>query len=61
MSVASCGETREEALEMPDEAVALHTGEAGELIEDEEAFLREIGIDHDEIPDEAKEQPEFIK
>jgi len=49
VGVASQGETREEALDNLDEAVALHTGEAGEPIEDEEAFLREIGIDPEEL------------
>ncbi|NHX37836.1 MULTISPECIES: type II toxin-antitoxin system HicB family antitoxin [Halolamina] len=41
--VASQGETREEALEMLDEAVALHKGEIGHEPTDEE--LRELGID----------------
>lgn len=58
--VASQGETREEALEMLDEAVALHTGEIGEPIEDEEAFLEELGIDPDEV-DPTKELPDFMK
>lgn len=41
--VASQGETREEALEMLDDAVALYKGEIGhEPTEDE---LREIGVD----------------
>lgn len=61
VGVASGGDTREEALEMLDEAVALHTGAAGEPIEDEEAFLREIGIDPDEIPDEPEELPDFMQ
>jgi len=49
--VASCGDTREEALEMLDEAVALHTGEAGEPVTDED--LEELGLDPDSVPDEA--------
>jgi len=49
--VASCGETREEALEMLDEAVALHTGEAGEPVTDED--LEELGLDPDEVPNEV--------
>jgi predicted RNase H-like HicB family nuclease len=49
--VASCGDTREEALEMLDEAVALHAGEAGEPVSDED--LEELGLDPDEVPDEA--------
>jgi predicted RNase H-like HicB family nuclease len=59
--VASQGETREEALENLDEAVALHTGAAGEPIDDEDAFLEEIGIDPDEVPDEPGELPEFLR
>ncbi|MFC5136500.1 MULTISPECIES: type II toxin-antitoxin system HicB family antitoxin [Haloferacaceae] len=49
--VASSGETREEALEMLDEAVSLHTGEAGEPVTDED--LEEWGLDPDSVPDEA--------
>ena len=51
LGVASCGDTREEALEMLDEAVALHTGEAGEPVTDED--LEELGLDPDEVPDKA--------
>ncbi|WP_449272000.1 type II toxin-antitoxin system HicB family antitoxin [Halorubrum distributum] len=51
LGVASCGDTREEALEMLDEAVALHTGEAGEPVTDDD--LEELGLDLDEVPDEA--------
>jgi predicted RNase H-like HicB family nuclease len=58
--VASQGKTREEALEMMDEAVALHKGEIGEPIEDEEAFLEELGIDPDEV-EPTKELPDFMK
>jgi predicted RNase H-like HicB family nuclease len=54
--VTSQGETREEALENLDEAVALHRGEAGRTPTDEE--LRAVGIDpadnvtgEDEPPD----------
>jgi predicted RNase H-like HicB family nuclease len=61
VGVASCGDTRGEALEMLDEAIALHTGEAGEPIEDDEAYLREIGIDPDEIPDDPEPLPDFLK
>lgn len=59
--VASQGQTRSEALEMLDEAVALHKGEMGEPIEDEESFLRDIGIDPDEIPDEPLPLPDFLQ
>ncbi|WP_248897571.1 type II toxin-antitoxin system HicB family antitoxin [Haloplanus halobius] len=51
LNVASQGETREEALEMLDEAVALHKGEAGEPVTDED--LRELGIDPENVPDET--------
>ncbi|MYL17537.1 type II toxin-antitoxin system HicB family antitoxin [Halorubrum terrestre] len=51
LGVASCGDTREEALEMLDEAVALHTGEAGEPVTDDD--FEELGLNPDEVPDEA--------
>lgn len=50
--IASQGETREEALAMLDEAVALHHGEIGEAITDED--LEELGIDPDEAPDKPE-------
>lgn len=58
--VASQGETREEALEMLDEAVALHKGEIGEPVEDEDEFLRDLGINPDEAVDD-RELPEFLQ
>ncbi|RQG89339.1 type II toxin-antitoxin system HicB family antitoxin [Natrarchaeobius chitinivorans] len=62
VGVASQGETREEALDNLDEVVALHTGEAGEPIEDEEEFLREIGIDPEDVAGaEDRELPEFMQ
>lgn len=57
--VASQGETRAEALTNLDEAVELSRG-AGNPIEDEEAFLRELGIDPDEVDDD-RELPEFMQ
>jgi predicted RNase H-like HicB family nuclease len=51
--VASQGETREEALAMLDEAVALHEGEAGDPVTDED--LEKLGIDPDSAPDEPGE------
>lgn len=58
--VASQGETRQEALENLDEAVALHTGEAGEPVTDDD--LREFGLDPERVdPDDAKELPEFLQ
>lgn len=44
--VASQGQTREQALENLDEAVALHKGKIGEPPTDDE--LRELGIDPEE-------------
>ena len=62
--VASQGETRAEALENLDEAVALYNGEIGESVEDEDAFLHELGIDPEEVRsarDENDEIPEFMQ
>lgn len=65
--VTTQGETREKALEMLDEAVALHNGEAGESIdtpEEERDVLRELGIDPDEVETaraENDELPEFMQ
>jgi predicted RNase H-like HicB family nuclease len=47
--VASQGDSRAEALEMLDEAVALHEGEAGRPVTDED--LEDLGIDPDSVPD----------
>ena len=52
VGVASCGDTREEALEMLDEAVALHTGETGRPVTDED--LEEWGIDPEDVTDELQ-------
>ncbi|KPN29476.1 hypothetical protein SY89_00189 [Halolamina pelagica] len=67
LGVASVGETREEALEMLDEAVALHTGETGEPIdswEDEKDVLEDLGLDPAEV-EEARESdtelPDFLR
>jgi len=58
--VASFGDTKAEALAMLAEALELHAG-GGEPIEDDDAALRELGIDPDELPDEARELPEFMQ
>jgi predicted RNase H-like HicB family nuclease len=64
--VASQGETRQDALENLDEAVALHKGEIGESIntrEEEEKALEELGIDPDEVAqarDEHDGLPDFM-
>ena len=65
--VTTQGETREEALEMLDEAVGLHKGETGEPIEtpeEEREVLRDLGIDPDEVEtarEENDELPEFMQ
>lgn len=48
--VTTQGETREEALEMLDDAVALYRGEKGEPVTDDD--LRELGIDPETVSDE---------
>ena len=57
--VASQGETREKALENLDEAVALHDGEIGRPVTDDD--LRDWGIDPEEIPDEPEPLPDCMK
>jgi predicted RNase H-like HicB family nuclease len=51
--VASQGDTRREALSNLDEAVALHRGDIGEPVSDDD--LLELGIDPETIPDEPQE------
>lgn len=46
--VAASGESKAEALAALADALALHEG-GGEPIDDEDAFLREIGLDPDEV------------
>lgn len=55
--VATEGETREQALEMLDDAVAAYKGEAGREPTEEE--LREIGIDPEK--DRDNELPDVLK
>ncbi len=57
--VTTQGETREEALENIDEAVALHNGEVGREPTDEE--LREIGIDPEDNTTGDEEPPDFMR
>ncbi|WP_135364171.1 type II toxin-antitoxin system HicB family antitoxin [Halosimplex halophilum] len=57
--VTTQGETREHALEMLDEAVALHKGEIGREPTDEE--LRELGIDPEDNTTGNEEPPEFLQ
>lgn len=54
--VASSGESKAEALAMLAEALALHEG-GGEPIEDEDEFLRSIGIDPDEVDEDESPPP----
>ena len=56
--VASQGPTRKEALDNLDEAVALHKGEIGEPVTDDD--LREWGIDPEEV-DGDEDLPEFMQ
>ncbi|MDS0260787.1 type II toxin-antitoxin system HicB family antitoxin [Haloarcula sp. S1CR25-12] len=57
--VTTQGDTREEALEMLDEAVALHKGDIGHEPTDEE--LRELGIDPADNSTGEKELPDFMQ
>lgn len=50
--MASCGDTREEALEMLDEAVALHKGEIGRPVTDEDLEAWDIN------PDDVADRPQ---
>jgi len=54
--VAASGESKPEALSMLAEALELHEG-GGEPIEDEEAFLREIGVDPTEVEEDESPPP----
>ena len=65
--VASQGETRQDALDNLDEAVALHkrkTGDAVDSWEEEKKLLDELGIDPDEVQqarDEHDDLPDFMQ
>lgn len=65
--VTSQGETRQDALENLDEAVALHTGEIGDAIEtwdEEREVLADLDIDPDEVKQARDEQdglPNFMQ
>ncbi|OYR69878.1 type II toxin-antitoxin system HicB family antitoxin [Halorubrum ezzemoulense] len=65
--VASQGETRQDALDNLDEAVALHKGKTGDSVdnwEEEKEVLEELGIDPDEVQqarDENDGLPEFMQ
>lgn len=57
--VTTQGETRQEALEMLDDAVAAYNDERGHEPTDEE--LRELGIDPDDNTTGDGELPEFMQ
>jgi predicted RNase H-like HicB family nuclease len=57
--VTSQGESRAEALENLDEAVALHKGEIGRPPTDEE--LREIGIEPEDNTTGSQEPPDVLE
>jgi predicted RNase H-like HicB family nuclease len=67
VGVSSQGETKQEALENLDEAVALYKGEIGDPIEtweEEKEVLKDLGIDTDEVKksrEENDELPEFMR
>ncbi|MDZ7700879.1 MAG: hypothetical protein U5J98_01760 [Halobacteriales archaeon] len=54
------GDTRGEAVRDLGEVLILLAG-GGEPIEDEDAALREVGIDPDEIPDDPEPLPDFMQ
>lgn len=61
--LARGGDTRAEALSQLAEVLALENGE-GERIDDEDAFLEELGIDPDEVAAAREEHdglPEFMQ
>ncbi|WP_096393611.1 type II toxin-antitoxin system HicB family antitoxin [Halorubrum trapanicum] len=57
--VTTQGESRSDALENLDEAVALHRGEIGREPTDEE--LRELGIDPEENATENENPPDVLE
>jgi predicted RNase H-like HicB family nuclease len=59
--VGAQGETRDEALDELDEAVALHTNDATEPASDEDEILRDLGIDADEVETEPDDPPAFMR
>lgn len=54
------GETRGEALRDLGEVLVLLAG-GGEPVEDEDAALRELGIDPEEMPDVPEPLPDFLQ
>lgn len=60
VGVSSQGATRDDALDNLDEAVALHRGEIGEQVEDQDEALRRLGIDPDGV-DGDRERPDVLE
>lgn len=58
--VGAQASTRAAALDELDEAVALHTNDATEPVDDEETVLRELGIDPDAV-DGDRSLPSFMQ
>lgn len=58
--VGAQAETRGEALAELDDAVALHTGDGGEDVDDEATVLRDLGIDPEEVQP-TEDLPEFLR
>lgn len=57
--VASFGETKAKALAMLADALTLHEDDA-EPIQDEDAFLRDLGIDLNDV-EPTRDKPEFLQ
>lgn len=57
--LAACGPSKADALGALADVLALHEGD-GEPIEDEDAFLQEIGIDPDEIDTDSSPPPWMV-
>lgn len=58
--VGAQGATRTEALDELDDAVALHRGEIDGTVEDEDAVLRDLGIDPKRV-EPTEDLPEFLQ
>jgi predicted RNase H-like HicB family nuclease len=58
--VGAQGATRAEALAELDDAVALRSGKREETVEDEDAVLRDLGIDPETV-EPTEDLPEFLQ
>lgn len=59
--VGAQAKTREQALDELDEAVALHTNDATERLENEDEVLRDLGIEPEEIDADPDDPPAFMR